>query len=51
VTSGELLRNDLIFSEESDLWGNVVYAINEMGFAFDLFLDLKRTSKRRAPYS
>ena len=34
VTAGELLRMDLIFSEGiATFWGNVVYAINEMGFA------------------
>ena len=34
VTVGELMRMELISSDESaGLWGNVVYAINEMGFA------------------
>src|SRR5437763_3997211 len=34
VTAGELLRMDLVFSEGiATFWGNVVYAINEMGFA------------------
>ena len=34
VTAGELLRMDLIFSEGiATFWGNVVYALNEMGFA------------------
>ena len=34
VTSGELLRMDLISADGiATLWGNVVYAISEMGFA------------------
>jgi len=34
VTAGELLRIDLISSEGiAIVWGNVVYAMNEMGFA------------------
>ena len=34
VTAGELLRMDLIFADGiAAFWGNVVYAINEMGFA------------------
>ena len=34
AAAGELLRMDLIFSDEiATLWGNVVYAMNEMGFA------------------
>jgi PilZ domain len=34
VTVGELMRMELISSDGiAGLWGNVVYAINEMGFA------------------
>ena len=34
AAAGELLRMDLIFSDEiATLWGNVVYTIHEMGFA------------------
>ena len=34
VTAGELLRMDLISAAGiATFWGNVVYAINEMGFA------------------
>ncbi len=34
VTAGELLRMDLISNDGiATLWGNVVYAINEMGLA------------------
>jgi len=34
VTSGELLRMDLVLGEGiAAFWGNVVYAMNEMGFA------------------
>lgn len=34
VTAGELLRMDLIAADGiKTFWGNVVYAINEMGFA------------------
>ncbi|HBB95361.1 MAG TPA: hypothetical protein DC054_08210 [Blastocatellia bacterium] len=34
VTAGELLRMDLISADGiATFWGNVVYGINEMGFA------------------
>ena len=34
VTAGELMRMDLISNDGiATLWGNVVYTINEMGFA------------------
>ena len=34
VAAGELMRMDLISSDGvATLWGNVVYTINEMGFA------------------
>ena len=34
VTAGELMRMDLISGDGiATLWGNVVYTINEMGFA------------------